>query len=165
MTLNIEKEYDPDLGIDYEGTALQVAEQVLTEEECPYEAEVSILLTSDEKIHRLNLEYRGIDRPTDVLSFPQIEYENPADLSMAEERGTECFNPDTGELFLGDIIISLDRVKEQAANYGHSTRREFAFLVAHSMFHLLGYDHMTEEDARDMEARQDLVLLHLGIER
>ncbi|MCI8429274.1 MAG: rRNA maturation RNase YbeY [Lachnospiraceae bacterium] len=165
MTLNIEKEYDPDLGIDYEGTALQVAEQVLTEEECPYEAEVSILLTSDEKIHRLNLEYRGIDRPTDVLSFPQIEYENPADLSMAEEQGTECFNPDTGELFLGDIIISLDRVKEQAANYGHSTRREFAFLVAHSMFHLLGYDHMTEEDARDMEARQDLVLLHLGIER
>lgn len=165
MTLNIEKEYDPDLGIDYEQTALQVAEQVLAEEECPYEAEVSLLLTSDEEIRRLNLEYRSIDRPTDVLSFPQIEYEKPADLSMAEEREAEYFNPDTGELFLGDIIISLDRVKEQAKNYGHSVKREFAFLVAHSMFHLLGYDHMTEEDARDMEVRQAMVLQHLGIER
>ena len=165
MTLNIEKEYGLELGIDYEETALQVAEQVLTEEECPYEAEVSLLLTSDEEIHRLNLEYRGIDRPTDVLSFPQIEFEAPGDLSMAEEQEAEYFNPDTGELFLGDIIISLDRVKEQAENYGHGTRREFAFLVAHSMLHLLGYDHMTDEDAADMEARQALVLQHLGIER
>ena len=72
MTLNIEREYGLELGIDYEKTAFQVAEQILTEEECPYEAEVSLLLTSDEEIHRLNLEYRGIDRPTDVLSFPQI---------------------------------------------------------------------------------------------
>ncbi len=165
MTLNIEKEYDPELGIDYEKIALQVAEQILTEEKCPYEAEVSLLLTSNDEIHRLNLEYRGIDRPTDVLSFPQIEYETPSDFSRAEEHEAECFNPDTGELFLGDIIISLDKVKEQAENYGHGTRREFAFLVAHSMLHLLGYDHMTEEEAADMEARQDLALRHLGIER
>lgn len=165
MTLNIEKEYDPELGIDYEKTALQVAEQILTEEQCPYEAEVSLLLTSDDEIHRLNLEYRGIDRPTDVLSFPQIEYEIPADFSRAEEHESECFNPDTGELFLGDIIISLDKVKEQAENYGHGTRREYAFLVAHSMLHLLGYDHMTEDDEAAMEARQDLALRHLGIER
>ena len=165
MTLNIEKEYDPELGIDYEKTALQVAEQILAEEQCPYEAEVSLLLTSDDEIHRLNLEYRGIDRPTDVLSFPQIEYETPADFSKAEEHENECFNPDTGELFLGDIIISLDKVKEQAKNYGHGTKREFAFLVAHSMLHLLGYDHMTEEEAADMEARQDLALKHLGLER
>ena len=165
MTLNIEREYGLELGIDYEKTAFQVAEQVLTEEECPYEAEVSLLLTSDEEIHRLNLEYRGIDQPTDVLSFPQIEYETPGDLSGAEEQEAGCFNPDTGELFLGDIIISLDRVKEQAESYGHGTRREFAFLVAHSMLHLLGYDHMTEKDTEDMEARQARVLEHLGIER
>lgn len=158
MTLNIEREYGLELGIDYEKTAFQVAEQILTEEECPYEAEVSLLLTSDEEIHRLNLEYRGIDRPTDVLSFPQIEYETPGDLSKAEEQ-------ESGELFLGDIIISLDRVKEQAESYGHGTRREFAFLVAHSMLHLLGYDHMTEKDTEDMEARQARALEHLGIER
>lgn len=165
MTLNIEREYGLELGIDYEKTAFQVAEQILTEEECPYEAEVSLLLTSDEEIHRLNLEYRGINRPTDVLSFPQIEYETPGDLSKAEEQESGCFNPDTGELFLGDIIISLDRVKEQAESYGHGTRREFAFLVAHSMLHLLGYDHMTEKDTEDMEARQARALEHLGIER
>lgn len=165
MTLNIEKEYDLELGIDYDQTALQVAEQVLEEEGCPYEAEVSLLLTSNEEIHRLNLQYRGIDRPTDVLSFPQIDYEAPADFSRAEEEEAGCFNPDTGELFLGDIIISLDKVKEQAENYGHGEKREFAFLVAHSMLHLLGYDHMTEEEAADMEARQSAVLQHIGIER
>lgn len=165
MTLNIEKEYDPDLGIDYEETAFLVAEQVLEQEGCPYEAEVSLVLTSDEEIHRLNLQYRGIDRPTDVLSFPQIAYRAPADFSRLEEEGMDCFNPDSGELFLGDIIISLDRVKEQAENYGHGPRREYAFLVAHSMLHLLGYDHMTEEEAARMEAGQDAVLRALGIER
>lgn len=165
MTLNIEKKYDLELGIDYEETALQVAEQVLTEENCPYEAEVSLLLISDDEIHEMNRQYRGIDRPTDVLSFPQITYETPADFSQAEEHEAECFNPDTGELFLGDIIISLDRVKEQAERYGHGPKREFAFLVAHSMLHLLGYDHMTEEEAARMEAGQSAVLHHLGIER
>lgn len=165
MTLNVEKAYDLELGVDYEKTAVRVAAQVLKEEKCPYEAEISLLLVSDEEIHRLNLEYRGIDSPTDVLSFPQIEYENPADFSASETQGSEYLNPDTGELFLGDIIISLDRVKEQAANYGHGTEREFAFLVAHSMLHLLGYDHMTEEDAENMETKQAQALTHLGIER
>lgn len=165
MTLNIEKEYDPELGIDYEGTALLVAEQVLEQEGCPYEAEVSLLLTSDEEIHKLNLQYRGIDRPTDVLSFPQITYGSPADFSHLEEHEADCFNPDSGELFLGDIIISLDQVREQAENYGHGPRREFAFLVAHSMLHLLGYDHMTEDEAARMEAGQSAVLRDLGIER
>lgn len=165
MTLNVEKEYDLELGINYEETAELVAELVLTEENCPYEAEVSLLLTSDEEIHKLNLAYRGIDRATDVLSFPQISYEAPGDFTWAEDHETECFNPDTGEMFLGDIIISLDKVREQAARYGHGQKREFAFLVAHSMLHLLGYDHMTEEDAADMEARQSAVLQRAGIER
>ena len=165
MTLNIEKEYGLELGIDYENTALLVADQVLTEENCPYEAEVSLLLTSDERIRELNLQYRGIDRATDVLSFPQIPFETPGDFSVAQEQEAECFNPDTGELFLGDIILSLDRVKEQAERYGHGVKREFAFLVAHSMLHLLGYDHMTEEEAATMEAGQSAVLHHLGIER
>ena len=77
----------------------------------------------------------------------------------------DCFDPDTGELFLGDIVISLDKVKEQAEKYNHSVRREFAFLVTHSMLHLLGYDHMTPEEAKDMESRQAAALEHLGITR
>lgn len=165
MTLNIEKEYGLELGIDYEETARQVIDQVLEEESCPYEAEVNLLLTSDEEIHRINLEYREIDRPTDVLSFPQVEYDAPADFSWAEVHEMDCFNPDTGELLLGDIIISLDKVSEQAEKYNHGKKREYAFLIAHSMLHLLGYDHMTEEDAKRMEARQSAILEHLGITR
>lgn len=165
MTLNVEKEYELDLGLDYEKTARLVIDQVLEEEGCPYEAEINLLLTSDEEIHRINLEYRGIDRPTDVLSFPQVEYDSPADFSWAESHEMDCFDPDTGELVLGDIIVSLDKVKEQAEKYGHGAKREFAFLVAHSMLHLLGYDHMTEGEAADMEARQTAVLAHLNINR
>ena len=165
MTLNIEKEYDLDLGLDYEETARLVIDQVLDEEGCPYETEVNLLLTSDEEIHRINLEYREIDRPTDVLSFPQVEYDAPSDFTWAEEHDIECFHPDTGELILGDIIISLDKVREQAEKYNHGTKREYAFLIAHSMLHLLGYDHMTEEEAKEMEARQTAILEHLGITR
>ena len=144
MTLNLEDEYGLELGIDYEGTASLVISQVLEEEGCPYEAEVNLLLTSNEEIHRMNREYRDVDRPTD-------------------ER--DCFDPDTGELLLGDIVISLDKVKEQAEKYGHGVRREYAFLIAHSMLHLLGYDHMTEDEAKDMETRQSAVLEHLNITR
>lgn len=165
MTLNVEKEYALNLGVDYEDTAGLVIRRTLEEENCPYEAEVNLLLVSDEEIRRMNLEFRRMDRPTDVLSFPQAEYESPADFSWAEAHELDCFNPDTGELVLGDIVVSLDRVKEQAENYNHSARREFAFLIAHSMLHLLGYDHMNEEDAALMESRQADVLEHLGITR
>ncbi len=164
MTLNFEEEGDVQLPLACESLAGRVMLEALDYIGCPYEAEVSLLLTSNEEIHGLNLQYRGIDRPTDVLSFPQTDYEAPADFPQAEEEA-DAFNPDTGELFLGDIIISLDKVKEQAESYGHGVKREFAFLVAHSMLHLLGYDHMTEEEAADMEARQSAVLRHLGMER
>ena len=165
MTLNIEKEYDLPLELELEKIAEAVVNQVLEEEACPYEAEVNLLLTSDEGIHRLNQEYRGIDRPTDVLSFPQVEYEIPADFSWAEEHEADCFNPDTGELFLGDIVISLDKVIEQADRYNHNRKREYAFLIAHSMLHLLGYDHMEEAEAAVMEQRQEEILKRLGITR
>lgn len=167
MTLNIENEYGPDPGLDfdYEEVAGLVVSRVLEEEGCPYEAEVSLLLVDDEEIHRINREYRAIDRPTDVLSFPQVEYVSPGDFSWAEAHEADCFDPDSGELVLGDIILSLDKVKEQADRYRHNRKREYAFLIAHSMLHLLGYDHMTEEDAALMEARQSAVLDHLGIRR
>ena len=84
---------------------------------------------------------------------------------ISEDREADYFDPDTGELILGDIIISVDRVKEQAESYGHSQKREFAFLVAHSMLHLCGYDHMEEDEAKVMEAKQEQVLASLGITR
>ncbi|MDO4261602.1 MAG: rRNA maturation RNase YbeY [Eubacteriales bacterium] len=165
MTLNLEDEYGLLPGLDSEKTARMVAEQVLEDEECPYEAQVNLLLTSDEEIHQMNLQYREVDRPTDVLSFPQVEYEVPADFSWAEAHPADCFDPDSGELLLGDIVISMDKVREQAEKYNHSVRREFAFLVAHSMLHLLGYDHMNEEAAADMELRQEAALQKLCITR
>ena len=113
----------------------------------------------------MNMEYREVDRPTDVLSFPQVEYESPADFSWAEEHEMDCFDPDTGELFLGDIVISLDKVKEQAKSYGHSEKREYAFLILHSMLHLFGYDHMTPEEAAIMEGKQTEILNEMNILR
>ena len=100
-----------------------------------------------------------------MLSFPQLLFERPGDFSWAEENEADSFNPDSGELLLGDIIISLDKVAEQADRYNHNRKREYAFLIAHSMLHLLGYDHMTDEEASHMEARQSAILDHLNIRR
>ena len=100
-----------------------------------------------------------------MLSFPNLDFDRPGDFEISEDREADYFDPDTGELILGDIIISVDRVKEQAESYGHSRKREFAFLVAHSMLHLCGYDHMEEGEAKVMEAKQEQVLSSLGITR
>ena len=99
-----------------------------------------------------------MDAPTDVLSFPMLEYDTPSDFEHVEEDFADCFNPETGELMLGDIMISVDKVEEQAEKYGHSTTRELAFLVAHSMLHLCGYDHMEDEERLVMEAKQNEIL-------
>ena len=164
MTVYIESETDHRLDLPYEEIIRSVAEAALDYEECPYEAEVNVLLTDNEGIHELNREHRGIDRPTDVLSFPMAEYESPADFSALEEQD-DCFNPDTGELMLGDIVISVEKVQEQAAAFGHSEKRELAFLVAHSMLHLMGYDHMEDSEREEMEERQRRILEQLNISR
>ena len=164
MTLNLEDEYGLELGIDYEGTASLVISQVLEEEGCPYEAEVNLLLTSNEEIHRMNREYRDVDRPTDVLSFPMIDYETAGNFLFLEE-AEDCFHPETGELILGDIVISKEKVLAQAEEYGHSVEREYAFLIAHSMLHLFGYDHMEEEERIVMEEKQREILERLQILR
>ncbi len=165
MTVYLENETKTQFDFDPEKTAALVAEKVLEAERCPYEAAVNILLTDNEGIRQFNRDFRETDAPTDVLSFPNIDYETPADFSGAEEETADCFDPDTGELLLGDIIISTDRLREQAKTYGHSEKREFAFLVAHSMFHLAGYDHMTKEEAAVMEEKQENVLQMLQITR
>lgn len=164
MTLYIEEEGSVVLPFDVKETAELIVKTALDCEECPYEAEVNLLLTDDEAIHEMNREHRHIDRPTDVLSFPMIEYETPGDLSGIEE-SADAFDPETGELMLGDIVISKGRVIAQAEEYGHSVRREYAFLIAHSMLHLLGYDHMDEEERKVMEDRQREIMEKAGIPR
>ncbi|MEF2588064.1 MAG: rRNA maturation RNase YbeY [Butyrivibrio sp.] len=164
MTIEFEKEYDKDLGINYEEIADKVINAALDYEECPYEAEVSLTLVDNNRIHDINKEFRDIDCPTDVLSFPMVEYDDAGEFAFLEDED-DCFNPETGELMLGDIIISLDKVEEQAIAYGHSFTREYAFLIAHSMLHLMGYDHMTDDDASIMEAKQRAILDNLNITR
>ena len=162
MTVNIDYETEKELGIDYAALANQVADKVLAMEQCPYDAQINLVLTDNEEIHQINREHRQIDRPTDVLSFPMADYPVPGDFSDIEERDPDAFHPETGELMFGDIIISMDKVKEQAKAYGHSNTRELAFLVAHSMLHLMGYDHMVEEERIVMERKQEEILKSCG---
>lgn len=142
----------------------RVMETVLEDVDCPYEVQINLLLTDDVGIRHYNKEFRSMDKPTDVLSFPAIPFVKAGDFSIVEECSV-YFEPESGELLLGDIAISVDRVRIQAAEYGHSLKREFAFLFAHSMFHLCGYDHMTGEEAKYMEEKQEAVLAKLGINR
>lgn len=165
MTINIEKEVE----LFFEFSEDEYIEKVILASmdyvDCPYEAEVNVLFTDNAGIHEMNLEYREIDRPTDVLSFPMVEYETPGEFDALEEEQGDCFHPETGELLLGDIVLSYDKIKEQAAEYGHSELRELCFLVAHSMLHLFGYDHMEEEERIQMEQMQREILSGLNILR
>ena len=165
MTIEIEYEAEKKLDLPYEKIIRDVIEEAMDYEGCPYEAEVSVVLTDNPSIQEINRDYRQIDRPTDVLSFPMVDYERPADFCGLEEQAEDYFNPETGELMLGDIIVSVDKVEEQAEKYGHSQAREMAFLVAHSMLHLFGYDHMEEEERLVMERKQAEILERRGYRR
>ena len=164
MSLFIEEEGNIKLDFDTEEIAALVIDAALELADCPYEAEINLLLTENAQIHEMNLEQRGIDRPTDVLSFPMLEYETPGDFSHFESE-EDCFDPETGELLLGDIVISKEKVIAQAEEYGHSVKREYAFLIAHSVLHLSGYDHMEEEERIEMETLQREILNELNILR
>lgn len=165
MTIYLDTECSVDFPFDCEAVAKTVVEAVLDYAGCPYEAEVSLTLTTDEEICEINRQQRGIDAPTDVLSFPMTQYPVPGNFDFLEEEQADCFHPESGELMLGDIVISVSHVQKQAEQYGHSVLREYAFLIAHSMFHLIGYDHMTPEDAAKMENMQEEVLSKLNITR
>lgn len=164
MSLFIEEENELKLPIDVEETAQLVVEAALDYIECPYEAEVNLLLTGEEEIHEMNNQFRQIDRSTDVLSFPMLEFDEAGDFEKFEEMD-EVFNPESGELVLGDIVICKEKVFQQAEAYGHSVRREYAFLIAHSMLHLFGFDHMVEEEREEMEAKQREILERVQILR
>lgn len=165
MTLNIEEETAIPEDLDYKKIIADVVNAALEFEDCPYEVELNVILTSDEEITLINRDCRDLYCPTDVLSFPMVDYVSPGDFSCLDSYNEEdYFNPETGELMLGDIIISMDKVLEQAEKYGHSRERELGFLVAHSMLHLFGYDHMEPEETKVMEVKQReiLKLVHLN---
>lgn len=164
MTFHFEYEAEKKLDFDYEFLIKKVILAVLDYEACPYEVEVNIVLTNNEEIHKINREYRQIDHPTDVLSFPMIDYEMPGDFSKVEE-DMSLFHPETGELLLGDIMISVDKIMEQALEYGHSLERELGFLVAHSMLHLCGYDHMEKDEQKIMEVKQREIMEQISLHR
>lgn len=122
--------------------------------------EVDVLLTDDDGIHEINREMRQVDRPTDVLSFPEFE------LTLGQLPGPEDADPGTGLIPLGDMVLSMERVAAQAREYGHSKRRELSYLVTHSVLHLLGYDHLDEGPMKaQMRAREEAIMALLGLER
>ena len=143
----------------------KVIAKCLEVEKVPYESELSLTVVDKEEIRSINHEYRDIDRATDVLSFPQIDPESNGIIDWEKLDETEVMNYDTNHIMLGDIVLCYEIAYEQAKSYGHSLKREVCFLVAHSMFHLLGYDHMNEEDEKLMIAKQNEVLSDLGINR
>ena len=165
MSFYLEEEVEVKFDFDYRELAQKVVDFCLDYMEFPYEAEVNLTLTDDAGIHEINKEFRQIDRPTDVLSFPMLNYTIPGDFTFLDAEDSNDFNPDTGEAMLGDIVISVDKVFEQAESYGHSVEREYAILITHSMLHLFGYDHMEENEAKVMEAKQKDILQKMNILR
>ena len=164
MTLFFEEEGEFKLSLDCEALAKRVIEAAIDYVDCPYESEVNLLLTMNDEIHEMNRDFREIDRATDVLSFPMVDYLEPGKFDNLDD-AFEYFNPETGELMLGDIVISKEKVISQADEYGHSVEREYAFLIAHSMLHLFGYDHMEENERVVMEEKQKEILEQLQILR
>lgn len=165
MTSYVEHEGTSVFSFDEKELLSRVMGAVLDAEACPYEAVVNLLVTDSAGIREYNKNYRNTDAETDVLSFPNLNFETPGDFSAAEDCEADCFDPDSGELVLGDIVLNAECVKSQAAEYGHSELREFAFLLAHSLFHLCGYDHMEKAEADVMEEKQEALLAGLGITR
>lgn len=132
---------------------------------CPYDVEVSVTMVDKAVIRGVNEEFRGVQRETDVLSFPMMEYDAPADFDGSSFQDSMTVSPETGELVLGDIMLCSEVIREQAGEYGHSELREFSFLVVHSMLHLFGYDHIVEQDRLQMEEEQRRIMNTLGISR
>ena len=164
MALYFEDEGSLKLDVPCVELAEKVIEAALDYVECPYEAEVNILLTENQEIQEMNRNFRQIDRATDVLSFPMVDYETPGNFEFLENSDA-YFHPESGELMLGDIVISKEKVIAQAEEYGHTITREYAFLIAHSMLHLFGYDHMEEDERVEMEQMQKEILERLQIFR
>ncbi len=160
-------ECETELFEGYEKIADDVIRTVFEKYPCPFETELSLYIVDEETIREANAAHRGIDRVTDVLSFPNLPFtpECVADFSQIEEGDPDCFDPESGALCLGEVMICAEKLKEQAESYGHGVKREFAFLLAHSLLHLLGWDHEEEAERIRMEEEQELILKEAGYER
>ena len=165
MSISIINESDIEYPKEFDDLIESVIEASIDYMKCPYECEVSVTLTDNDGIHEINMSERSIDSPTDVLSFPMLDFDSPGDLSYVEKYPQDYFNPESGELLLGDIVISLEKVASQAEEYGHSQKREIAFLVAHSCLHLFGYDHIDDREREEMEELQNNILNMKGYTR
>ena len=155
MTLLTDNRTDFEISGEIMEAVEKVCLETLKYEEFDEDCEISLSFVTNEEIHQINRQFRSVDAPTDVLSFPQLTF----------EEGEEADVNENGEIVLGDIIISVERAKEQAEEYGHGLKREIAFLTVHSMLHLLGYDHMEKDEEEDMFRRQKEILEIAGIPR
>ncbi|MFR8738686.1 MAG: rRNA maturation RNase YbeY [Eubacterium sp.] len=161
MSVFIENEYGKNIDIDYNTIIKKVVEEAIDFVKCPFECEVNVTIVDNDSIKEINKAQRDIDKETDVLSFPLIDYDSPADFTNVED-DINYFNPDSGELMLGDIVISYDRVISQAYEYNHSKVREIAFLTAHSMLHLSVMT-ILRKMREDMETNR-MILNNLGLQ-
>lgn len=162
MSILFEENTKVDFDFDYNEVATKVVLEALSYEGFNKDAQISITIVDSDEIKAINKEFRNIDKPTDVLSFPLIDFSIDHNYEISED-SLDCIDPENGEVMLGDIVLCIDKIKSQALEYNHSVLREYAFLIAHSMLHLLGYDHMVENEAKDMERRQEEILKSLGI--
>ena len=166
MTFYVENETEERFEFNIEELIKSLTMKVLETESVPFkDVTLNVTFTDDESIKEINRDFREIDKATDVLSFPAIDFPSAGDFSLVAEGSPDYFDPDTKELILGDIMISLERAHAQAEEYGHSFKREIAFLITHSLLHLIGYDHMTDEERTVMEGKQEAVLQALNITR
>jgi len=153
MTVQINNQIEEPF--EYTDLLEKIAIKVLESEGFKTNCEISVSIVDEEEIKDINSQFRGIDKVTDVLSFPQLTFCEDEHMGINE----------SGEIILGDIVICLDKAKKQAEEYGHSLQREVGFLTAHSMLHLLGYDHMEESEEKIMFEKQEIVLTCLDIKR
>lgn len=157
MTIWIDNQTENTIFENYENILKDIVKACIKEEKYPENVEVSISIVDNEEIQNLNNEFRNINKSTDVLSFPMLKFENN-NLGLDDKKIHDSINMDTNEIVLGDIIISIEKAIEQANELGHSLQREVAFLTAHSMFHLMGYDHENILDENIMKQKQENVL-------
>ena len=164
MSMKLELEWLVDPLPGAEKLLNRTAEECLKAEGITFPGYAQLQITDDQGIHEINRKYRGVDRPTDVLSFPSMPC-TPDQTLGANPRRMLRERDETGYCFLGDIIISLPRAREQAAEYGHSLERELCYLTAHALFHLMGYDHMNDKDKERMRAMEEKALNQAGVAR
>lgn len=165
MKIFIDNVNQYEFDFDYEEIADKVCSTVLKIEKCQYDCEINITITDNDEIREINRETREIDKETDVLSFPNLFFDAPGIFNIPEEEMACYIDPETDLIALGEIILSYDKIVSQAKEYGHSLLREYAFLIAHSMLHLSGYDHMEEDERAVMEEKQKFIMDTLDIRR